>query len=839
MTKTVKTLALTSVITLLLHSTPAYSSGDVSVPGVPITIRGVVRMSADDARAAGQGLGGVTVTAATGGVVIGTAQTDSSGAYSMTVTGGGFTGCALLNGQVLIGTCQSVTTSFLVKPNKAIGAGEGIGRFDLVPGSKILSVSGRPSGANAVLSHDITAERPAIVFVSGYLLDLPKSRCPQTFTGRDGVIRNYTPGDCPDTAFLSTEGGSDASSVPTALAEAGYHVQRVMLDVNVFGSASIRNQVPVLTTGIDRAKRATGASKVIIISHSTGTIAARRYIESDEYRGDVSHYFSFGGPHKGWHFEALAGAFIVASTIGGFALTASSVGAEGSVAATAAFCALHKAACDMSRSSMASFNNDFGANPNVTYHFVHGDMLRTVPCTILFGIPARCDDPDNAAINLLFRPVEAGNTLAGSPANDGLIPADGINAVQGAHDRLLTYDTHMLQVGPRYYFKRSGSGREGEGWTDCINPVLIAGTKSTCGSVRGGNVSLPRAASATQGEAGPQAAPQLKGVLAPGQTVTRVVGLVDAAVAASLVATWQGGSGELTLISPDGTAITPALAATFPLSIQHAVSNTVSGYVLSGTLPGAYTMVFTATGSPVTYTLAAAFDSALSFSADRNRNWYAPGSTAVFTATLGGLTVADPVVRAFVRRADGVTETVPLVAQGDGRYLANYTVPNTSGYIEAVVIAGGMVNGVAFERARAFNFQVYPASFKIAGGYVETAAREALTITVNVNALAGGAVRVSGSLVDAATGARIDVAATSTELVTGTVNAVSLVFNGDTLRRAGFNGPYRLARVLVTDERETTLVSDDQFNVFTTTARLATDFGFNTIFLPVALQEGA
>jgi hypothetical protein len=246
-----------------------------------------------------------------------------------------------------------------------------------------------------------------------------------------------------------------------------------------------------------------------------------------------------------------------------------------------------------------------------------------------------------------------------------------------------------------------------------------------------------------------------------------------------------------------------------------------------------------APGAPVTYTLAAAFDSALTFDATRNRNWYAPGGTAVLSATLAGLPISADSVHALIRRADGVTETIQLTPRGGGVYGANYTVPNASGYVEATVVAEGVANGTAFERARAFNFQVYPASFKIAGGYADVATREALTISVNINPLIGGPVRVSGTLVDATTGAQIKTVAVSAELVTGTVAAIPLVFDGEALRAAGLNGPYRLARVLVTDERETTLVSDDQFDVFTTRSYRATDFGFNKVYLPTALSEGS
>ncbi len=54
-----------------------------------------------------------------------------------------------------------------------------------------------------------------------------------------------------------------------------------------------------LVPWIDRAKKATGADKVILIGHSMGGLVARSYIQSSAYRNDVDRLITLGTPHRG------------------------------------------------------------------------------------------------------------------------------------------------------------------------------------------------------------------------------------------------------------------------------------------------------------------------------------------------------------------------------------------------------------------------------------------------------------------------------------------------------------------------------------------------------------
>jgi len=54
-----------------------------------------------------------------------------------------------------------------------------------------------------------------------------------------------------------------------------------------------------LVPWIDRAKKAAGADKVILIGHSMGGLVARSYIQSSAYRNDVDRLITLGTPHRG------------------------------------------------------------------------------------------------------------------------------------------------------------------------------------------------------------------------------------------------------------------------------------------------------------------------------------------------------------------------------------------------------------------------------------------------------------------------------------------------------------------------------------------------------------
>jgi hypothetical protein len=155
------------------------------------------------------------------------------------------------------------------------------------------------------------------------------------------------------------------------------------------------------------------------------------------------------------------------------------------------------------------------------------------------------------------------------------------------------------------------------------------------------------------------------------------------------------------------------------------------------------------------------------------------------------------------------------------------------------IVATGDTPSGAIERAGSLGFTVYPNSFKPNGQYSENVARRGLTINVGINVPNGvtGDVRVTGILTRAATGAELAVATTlQAAPAYGGAMTVPLFFDGATLYAAGQDGPYRLRRLLVVDEREHPLVSADDLNVFTTSAINVSQFAPLRTYLPVVVR---
>ncbi|MFA6600031.1 MAG: alpha/beta fold hydrolase [Candidatus Omnitrophota bacterium] len=70
------------------------------------------------------------------------------------------------------------------------------------------------------------------------------------------------------------------------------------------------NQMAIVKQGrelaevIKKVREITGSSKVILIGHSMGGLAAREYLQSDYYQHDVRSYISFATPQRGSDYDA-------------------------------------------------------------------------------------------------------------------------------------------------------------------------------------------------------------------------------------------------------------------------------------------------------------------------------------------------------------------------------------------------------------------------------------------------------------------------------------------------------------------------------------------------------
>ena len=380
---------------------------------------------------------------------------------------------------------------------------------------------------------------------------------------------------------------------------------------------------------------------------------------------------------------------------------------------------------------------------------------------------------------------------------------------------------------------RSGTNR-GEGYTGCILPVLVNRSRSTCGTVTS---SASLLAPTDETTATVEFTPLSRGTLALSQTATRAIGVVDHGFPASFEARWNEGTAVLTILAPDGTLIDQAYALNNPTVVSATLTATSEHFDVIQAISGTYTLQLQATAVPtdsIDYQVVAGFQSNYALTAARNRNWYPPNDVAQLSATFSGpQPIANQQVVAYIQRSDGITDTVPLTASGSGTYAASYPVPNAPGYAEVAVVATGESNGVAFERAQSLHFQIYPPSFKLTDSYGEQATSAGLTVTAAIMANQGGPARITAMLAPAAGGPDIAVATPVTTLVTGTTTLVPIHFPAADIYAGAASGPYKISRILIFDEREATLVSDDQRDVYTTQAYSIYDFAPFHVYLPL------
>jgi Ca2+-binding RTX toxin-like protein len=298
----------------------------------------------------------------------------------------------------------------------------------------------------------------------------------------------------------------------------------------------------------------------------------------------------------------------------------------------------------------------------------------------------------------------------------------------------------------------------------------------------------------------------------------------------------------MTLIDPTGKTIDPPFLAaqdvdpgsaettstTIPndFGIYSADTQTAL-YDFPNAQPGQWTIVLKAGADvPATGTAVesfAAYGSALHASATVDQRFYAPGSPARIAMTFSS-PPDSAVVRAYVLRADGGSDTVPLVAQGAGIYAASYTVPAVPGFARIVVKATGTFGGAPFERGALMMAQITTSAVSLNGGYSDQAEpapgnpsrKQALRVDVGVNSTFSGQVGLAADLVDSV-GNFVAHAVTAQTVTSGNAT-LSLRFSAEQIFAAHVNGPYTLTHVLLVDQRNAPIVAARVDNVHQTEA---------------------
>jgi hypothetical protein len=171
------------------------------------------------------------------------------------------------------------------------------------------------------------------------------------------------------------------------------------------------------------------------------------------------------------------------------------------------------------------------------------------------------------------------------------------------------------------------------------------------------------------------------------------------------------------------------------------------------------------------------------------------------------------------------------VAAADGRYAAQTTAANVTGYATITVNAiHGDVSRIATETIA---IAAQSAQFRSAAS--ETATDEdgdhlydSLNLTISMTTVISGHFGITGDLVDAG-GQPVASASASTRMVgVGPLNpgdhAALLAFDGETIRKSGLSGPYTLTDLRITDETTGTFEVDLATNVYTTTTYQPSQF---------------
>ena len=660
-------------------------------------------------------------------------------------------------------------------------------------GSPSISADGRYvaflSDANNLVGGDTNDSTD--VFVHGMNIAPPSGKTPVVFVhGWKGA--SLPPGDCwsNHAEYEQPISEEDAKGYFQGVGDqlktdsGSYDVFYAQLVSNSCYTPSLNDNVPYLITAIDKAKAVTGQSKVILIAHSMGGLVARAYIEGPRYRGDVETLFTFGSPHLGTPPAVLV--YLA------------------NVPFLGRYCQDYQpAVCNFSTVGIVPFNWKYHHNEDVTYHVISGDA------------PFWSRSPFGMAADALI-----------PGPDDGIVPTDsGRATLLGTFDRWTTDEVHGPGgdgFGPHTYFIRDGG--ISTSYTDCIKKVLVDGA-ANCGTV---SVTSPSQEDLTPSLA--QHTPFESGTLLSGQTATYNLPLEGGVTL--FTAQWQNGTLAFTLIDPSGQPIDKDYATANPGIVTYTEDSNAATYYFPAAMTGIWQMKLQTISVPAegaSFSAFAAFDSSMTLSGTVDKNWYTPGTSATITAALSG-SPSSATVTANVIRADGVSDALTFSPIGNGQYQATYVVPNVPGYAEVqFAVTGTTASSLPFEQSTNAVFQISPDTFTLNDTYVDTpvpypglSAYQFLDVAVGIDAVIDGKVGLSADLVD---GSGNFVAHTLTiQDVTAGLQTVTLRFDGAEIFASRHNGPYTLTNILVTDENDSTLVTQQAESVYTTASYPYTDF---------------
>ncbi len=306
-----------------------------------------------------------------------------------------------------------------------------------------------------------------------------------------------------------------------------------------------------------------------------------------------------------------------------------------------------------------------------------------------------------------------------------------------------------------------------------------------------------------------QVVAQQTGHLDSYQTVTHDIP-IDSTGTTLFSLSWTTGTLNFHLVRPGGQIIDPAYAAANPQEVRYEYhadgpdAGPTAGYVFTTTTPGLWQMVISAAdvgtnGTKYDVFTTVATNRILTVEFDQTR--YDIGNTATLSADLqqtgAGMAGATLVVDVF--RSDGIVETISFTDQGNGNYVATYTVPNLPGFLPSRVTATGIADGLPFARQVNLATMIIPNDVEVSSAYADQRQNdnndslyERLDFPVQLTGSSTAPYTIIGEL--AASGQTVAQTVSNFQLGPGEQTVV-LSFNGNDIRTSQLDGPYTLARL--------------------------------------------
>ncbi|ACL23865.1 lipase family alpha/beta hydrolase [Chloroflexus aggregans] len=515
--------------------------------------------------------------------------------------------------------------------------------------------------------------------------------------------------------------------------------------------------------------------KVLLVAHSMGGVVSRAYIE-DTQNPPVEALITLGTPHVGVNFASLIKVILLLN--------------PGTRLLVEQLCASDPGLCQLGSDQMLLFNTVYHPT-GVPYLFV-GGYGGPVYMAFLNFTEGRNDGivGYRSGVGYLYNPVSDIPFIGRPLRNDTLIVSGGDIT------RRFTNAAHVsfFETGTKRWFFADPATKS------CVEG-FVAGIESGTTAYRNTCLSHSRPPSLLAAEQSPVSfTPVVATTLAAGETFTAPIVLDGNA--GEILLGWNDGDLALTLIAPDGRAITPAnLAQELPGSVY--LIDPVNGlitYRLTNPPAGEWTAVVTAGPATTTaeVTLVAAMQSPLQLFLDL------PSSVAIgepFTLTarlVQAATLAEATaVSASLLTPQGV-QTVDLVRMAAGEYRGQLIAPAAAGpYVISVSASGATFSRQleALLTVRTPGLERHGSTATNTPDWDRNGKYERLQIHATYQVAAADQYAVMATLQDA-DGRAMMITRTTVEWAAG-ANPLLVEFNGGEIASTGVNGPYRVVTQIV------------------------------------------